>query len=182
MGRSGIEEIRPRVIEKATGVVLEIGAGAGHNLPLYGHATKIFALEPSRELQEIAKKRSVKVPVEFIVASAEHIPLANHSVDTVVSTWTLCSVTNPKVVLSEIRRVLRPGGLFVFADHGRSPNTFVRAVQHIFTPITKVFTGNCHLNRNIEALVKEAGFTIQMIEYSRERFKPLMYNYLGVAR
>ena len=181
MGRVEFEHIRPEVIEKATGIVLEIGVGAGHNLPLYQGVEKLIALEPSQELLALAKERSVAVPIEFLNVYAEHIPLPDQSVDTVVSTWTLCSVENPNSVLKEIKRVLRPGGKFLFVDHGLSPSFFIRILQHTFTPMSKYFTGNCHLNRNIEQLVKEAGFEIKEMKHPRERSKPLTYNYQGVV-
>lgn len=173
--------MRPQVIEQAKGIVLEIGVGAGHNLSLYKNASKVFALEPSKELSAIAKKRNVNIPIEFLDTSAEQIPLTDHSVDTVVSTWTLCSVGNPEAVLKEIKRVLRPGGKFLFADHGASPNLLIRFVQNTLTPISKYLTGNCHLNRDIPELVKKAGFNIEKIEHPREHFKPLIYNCQGVA-
>lgn len=181
MGRAEFAKIRPQVIGQAFGVVLEIGVGAGHNLPLYRNVSKVFALEPSEELLVIAKRQDQSIPVEFLNTGAEQIPLADSSVDTVVSTWTLCSVGNPQAVLKEIKRVLRPGGKFLFVDHGVSPNFLVRIIQNIVTPITKNFTGNCHLNRDIEELVKNAGFDVQKIEHPHERFKPLVYNYQGIA-
>jgi len=181
MSRAEFTKIRPKVIEQATGTVLEIGAGAGHNLPFYKNVSKVFALEPSEKLIAIAKKQNCSIPVEFLNTGAEQIPLADNSVDTVVSTWTLCSVKDPKTVLKEIRRVLRPGGKFVFIDHGASPNFLIRIVQSAFTPLTKHFTGNCHLDRNIEELVKNAGFNVANIAHSRERFRPLIYNYQGTV-
>lgn len=181
MGRVAFEKIRPQVIGQATGVVLEIGVGAGHNLPLYKNVSKVYALEPSAELLAMAKERNTSISVEFINMGAEEIPLPDNSMDTVVSTWTLCSVGNPQGVLKEIKRVLRPGGKFLFVDHGASPNFFIRIIQNLLTPITKNFTGNCHLNRDIAELVKGAGFNIQKIEHPRERFKPLVYNYQGIA-
>ena len=183
MSRTDFEKIRPRVLADASGVVLEIGVGAGHNFPFYKNISKLYALEPFPELVSLAKTRaqSLSFPVEFLIAGAEDIPLPDHSIDTVVSTWTLCSVSDPKKVLSEIKRVLRPEGKFVFVDHGASPNTFVWLMQTIGTSVTKYFTGNCHYNRPIEILLKEAGFTITKIAHPTERFKPLIYNYQGVA-
>lgn len=181
MGRTEFEKIRPQVIGQATGVVLEIGVGAGHNLPLYRNVSKVFALEPSAELLAMAKERNISVPVEFLNTGAERLPLPNNSVDTAISTWVLCSVENPQTVLNEIKRVLRPDGKFLFVDHGVSPNFLIRTIQNILTPITKSFTGNCHFNRNIEGLAKDAGFNLQKIEHPRERFKPLIYNYQGIA-
>lgn len=181
MGRVGFENIRPQVIGQTAGVVLEIGVGAGHNLPLYKNVSKVFALEPSAELIAMARERNTSVPIEFFNTIAEEVPLPNHSVDTVISTWTLCSVESPQAVLKEIKRVLRPGGKFLFVDHGASPNFFIRIIQNLLTPVTKNFTGNCHLNRDIAELVKAAGFNVQKIEHPRERFKPLVYNYQGIA-
>lgn len=183
MSRTEFEKIRPQVLADAVGVVLEIGVGAGHNLPLYKNVSKLYALEPFPELVTLAKTRAeyLSFPVEFLISGAESIPLPNQSVDTVVSTWTLCSVGDPQKVLSEIKRVLRPEGTFVFVDHGASPNTFVRAAQTLGTSVTKYATGNCHYNRPIEKLLTEAGFTITKMSHPSERFKPLIYNYQGMA-
>lgn len=183
MSRTEFEKIRPQVLADAVGVVLEIGVGAGHNLPLYTHVSKLYALEPFPELVALAKTRAehLSFPVEFLISGAESIPLPNQSVDTVVSTWTLCSVGDPKAVLKEIARVLRPTGSFVFVDHGASPNIFLRILQTTGTSITKYFTGNCHYNRPIEKLLTEAGFTITKMSHPSERFKPLIYNYQGIA-
>lgn len=183
MGSGELERIRRKALVDATGVVLEIGIGPGYSLALYKNISKLYALEPSKELLDIAKTRaqSLFFPVEFLNTGAEDITLADHSVDTVVSTWTLCSVNNPKKVLSEIARVLRPQGKFIFADHGASPALATQAIQTLCTSITKYFTGNCHYDRNIEKMLKEGGFTIQRMEHPAERFKPLIYNYQGIA-
>lgn len=183
MGSGELEGIRRVVLADAFGVVLEIGAGPGYNLPLYKNISKLFALEPSKELIEIAKTRvgSQVFPIVFFNSGAENIPLPSHSVDTVVSTWTLCSVTDPKKVLREITRVLRPGGKFIFVDHGASPNFGLRILQTLSTSVAKHFTGNCHYDRQLEKLIKEAGFNINKMEHPPERFKPLIYNYQGIA-
>jgi len=183
MGSTELEAIRRVVLADASGIVLEIGVGPGYNLALYKNISKLYALEPSKELVDIAKRRadSLPFPLEFFNTGAESIPLPDHSIDTVVSTWTLCSVSDPKKVLNEIARVLRPQGLFIFVDHGASPNTGLRLVQTALTSITKYFTGNCHYNRQLEKLIKEAGFEIKKMEHPRERFKPLIYNYQGQA-
>lgn len=183
MSSAEIEKLRPKVISSAKGVVLEIGAGSGLNLPIYENISKLYALEPSRELADLAKVRAKEVsfPVEFLNASAESIPLPDSSVDTVVSTWTLCSITKPEQALKEIRRVLRSEGSFVFIDHGISPKPVVRSFQNILTPVTKCFTGNCHLNRDIKKLVSDAGFKIQNLEQFHEQRKPLVYNNMGIG-
>ncbi len=175
--------IRPAVVAHATGIVLEIGVGAGHNFPFYKNVSKLYALEPSRELAALAqeKARGLPFPVEFIYEGAEHIPLPDASVDSVVSTWTLCSVANPAQVLQEIKRVLKPQGRFAFVDHGLSPHTGTSFIQKAATPITKHFTGNCHMDRNIEQLVRDSGLHIDTLTHPKEGFKPLVHNYLGVA-
>jgi len=183
MGSAELEKIRRSVLADASGIVLEIGVGPGHNLPLYRHISKLYALEPSKELIHIAQTRagSLSFPIEFLNAGAEHIPLAEHSVDTVVSTWTLCSVSDPRKVLQEIVRVLRPEGRFIFVDHGASPVRSIRVVQKILTRGTKYFTGNCHFDRDIKELIADAGLHIKKLEHPHERFKPLIYNYGGIA-
>lgn len=183
MGSERFEKIRRMALVDASGIVLEIGVGPGYNLPLYKNISKLYALEPSKELTDIAKTRAVSLafPVEFLDAGAEDIPLPDRSVDTAVSTWTLCSVTDPERALKEIARVLRPQGKFIFVDHGASPNPGLRAIQTLFTSVTKYFTGNCHNDRQLERLIKEAGFDIEKIEHPRERFGPLIYNYQGIA-
>lgn len=183
MGSKEFERVRRAVLKDASGTVLEIGVGPGYNIPLYNNISKLYALEPSEELIKIAKARMgpSSFPIEFITAGAEHIPLPDHSIDTVVSTWTLCSVTDPEQVLQEIKRVLRLEGRFVFADHGASPNVGLRLVQTVCTSVSKYFTGNCHYDRDIEGLIKKAGFAIRKIDHPQEKFSPLIYNYQGLA-
>lgn len=183
MGSEELKKIRIEVLKDATRTVLEIGVGPGYNLPLYRNISRIYALEPSRELIEIAKTRaaSLTFPIEFLNNGAESIPLQDRSIDTVVSTWTLCSVTDPRTVLQEIKRVLKPEGKFIFVEHGASPNLGLRVIQTGLTSVTKYFTGNCHYDRQLEKLIMEAGFDIEKIEHPHERFKPLIYNYQGIA-
>lgn len=183
MSSADLESTRKSVIGKAAGVVLEIGAGAGHNLPIYGNISKLYALEPSNELRALAeaKAKNLSFPVEFLAVGAEHIPLPDKSVDTAVSTWTLCSVSDPLQVLKEIARILRPGGTFVFVDHGASPGTLTRSAQTVLTHLTKHFAGNCHLDRNIQTLIEDAGLHITEMSHPTELSRPLAYNYQGVA-
>ena len=183
MASEKLEEMRRVVIADATGVALEIGVGPGYNIPIYKNISKLYALDPSKELIEIAKTRanSSTFSIEFLNAGAENIPLSNASVDTVVSTWTLCSVSDLKKVLREIKRVLRPQGNFIFIDHGASPNPLLRAAQTGLTAITKYFTGNCHYDRDIGGLLKDAGFSIKKIKHPPQKFRPLIYNYQGIA-
>lgn len=183
MDSEDLQKIRRDVLAEVSGVVLEIGIGPGYNLPLYKNVEKLYALEPSKELIEIAKARAVALSfqIEFLNSEGEHIPLPDHSIDTVVSTWTMCSVKDPKKVLAEIARVLRPQGMFVFVDHGAAPNVGLRVLQKLFTFFTKYFTGNCHYDRKLDVLIKEAGFTVIQMTHPRERRVSLTYNFQGIA-
>ena len=177
---------RRRVIPLASGTVLEVGVGSGLNLPFYGpHVRKLYALDPSRVLWKMGNKgvREVHFPVEFVAASAERIPLEDSSVDTVVSTWTLCTIPHPSLALSEMLRVLKPKGQLIFVEHGRSPDPDVEAWQNQLTPVWKRVAGGCHLNRRIDALIADAGFDITRIERGYSRGPKLMtYFYKGLAQ
>lgn len=183
MKRKSFEKHRLAVAQAVSGVVLEIGFGSGLNLPYYRNVSKLYALDPSRDLFVLAKGRVEKAafPVEFLQASAEQIPLADASVDAVVSTWTLCTIPHPEHALKEVLRVLKPGGVFSFIEHGHSPNRFVAMIQKWCTPFSKCFAGGCHLNREIEMLIHEAGFDIQKLDTFQEWPMPLVYMYKGVA-
>lgn len=183
MKAKDFEVIRREVLAEASGVVLEIGVGPGYNLPLYKNISKLYALEPSKGLIKLAEAKvtSLPFPVEFLNTGAEDIPLADESVDTVVSTWTLCSVTDLEKTLAEVKRVLKPQGKFVFADHGASPRAGVKAAQRAFTVLSKRLSGNCHHDRELEQAIKNAGFTIQKMTHPKNRFKFLVYYYQGVA-
>jgi ubiquinone/menaquinone biosynthesis C-methylase UbiE len=183
MDSADIKQLRPGVIAEASGIVLEIGVGPGYNFPFYRNISKLYALDSSAEMIARAQKRSKELafPVEFIQASAERIPLADASVDTVVSTWTLCSIQQPAIALQEIYRVLRPGGTFVFIDHGVSPVNSIAIAQTLATPFMRYFTGNCHLSRDIVGLIREARLEVKSVDHPRERHKLLIYNYRGIA-
>jgi ubiquinone/menaquinone biosynthesis C-methylase UbiE len=177
---------RRKSIPLASGTVLEVGVGSGLNLPFYGpQVQKLYALDPAREAWRMARQRvrEAPFPVNFLAASAERIPLQDRSVDTVVTTWTLCTIPNPRQALTEMRRVLKPEGRLIFVEHGRAPDPGVLAWQNRLTPLWKRIAGGCHLNRQIDALIVDAGFHIVDIErgYSRGP-KPLVYLYKGCAQ
>jgi len=183
MKREKIEKQRPDVVAEASGVVLEIGFGSGLNLSYYKNVTKLYALDPSQELYELAQERikSVAFPIEQLKISAEKIPLANNSVDSVVSTWSLCSIPRPEVALREIYRVLKSNGKFTFIEHGKSPKNFVAKTQSLLAPIWKYFTGGCSLDREMDKLVGGAGFEIQKLEKFQQKSRSLVFMYKGVA-
>ena len=176
---------RERVIGAAEGCVLEIGTGSGRNLPFYrSSAQQILALEPSPKL--VAMARSVPhpgTPVSFLEASAETIPLDDRTVDTVVTTWTLCSIPQAATALLEMRRVLRPGGRLLFVEHGLAPDEGVRWWQDRLTPAWRSISGGCHLNRPIQAMIEAAGFRVDRIETGyMPGLKPMTFMYEGSAR
>ena len=174
---------RSDIASRAHGVVLEIGFGSGYNLPFYNGITKLYALEPSTELYKLAKERveTALFPVEYLQDSAEKIPLPDKSIDTVVSTWVLCSIPDPHKALLEIERVLKPGGQFIFVEHGKSPKLINSVIQKLITPVTRLFTGNCHLDRKIDDLIIDSGLVMENIHMFPEKRRPLMFSYRGVA-
>jgi ubiquinone/menaquinone biosynthesis C-methylase UbiE len=177
---------RERVISAAEGRVLEIGIGSGINLPFYRRAENILGLEPSPRLAEMTRQRAMNrriSSVQVIEGSAEAIPLDNNSVDTVVSTWTLCSIRRASLALTEMRRVLKPSGQLLFVEHGRAPEENVRKWQDRLTPVWKRVGGGCHLNRPILDLIEGAGFSIQQIDTGYMKGpKPMSFMYEGRAR
>jgi ubiquinone/menaquinone biosynthesis C-methylase UbiE len=181
-------ELRPyreRVVSAAEGRVLEIGIGSGINLPFYRRAQDILGLEPSARLAEMTRERAARHHASLLVieGSAEAIPLGNHSIDTVVTTWTLCSIPQASLALNEMRRVLKPGGQLLFVEHGRAPEENVRKWQDRLTPVWKRIGGGCHLNRPIRNLIEGAGFSIQQIETGYMRGpKAMSFMYEGRAR
>jgi ubiquinone/menaquinone biosynthesis C-methylase UbiE len=164
------QELRPfreRVAGGAEGRVLDLGIGPGLNLPFYsGRATQILGIDPSPRLLARAGARSgtAAVPVTLVEGSAEQIPLAGASVDTVVMTWVACSIPDVERALAEVRRVLRPGGRLLFVEHGRAPQAGVARWQDRLTPLWRRVMGGCHLNRKIDDLIATAGFRVDRLE------------------
>lgn len=184
MNREVICEDRKTAVSGAAGIVLEIGFGSGLNVPYYSTAvTKLYALDPFTELFLKAEPLIAVAPfsVEYLGVSAEKIPLPDNSVDFVVSTWTLCSIPHPEQALTEVERILKPGGVYSFFEHGRRESRFWAALQDIATPFTALCDGNCHLNRNIELLLNGTHLNILSMQKSREPGRPLDYNYAGRA-
>ena len=177
---------RERVIGAAEGRVLEIGVGSGLNLPFYRPPVReVLALEPAAKLVAMAQNasRGTIMPVSFLEASAEAIPLADRSVDTIVTTWTMCSIPHADTALAEIRRVLRPGGKLLFVEHGRAPDESVRRWQDRLTPAWRAIAGGCHLTRPISSMIEGAGFRIDRIETGYiPGPRPMTYMYEGSAR
>jgi len=162
-----LDHYRQRTIETARGLVLEVGVGSGLNLRFYSRAVdRVCGIDLSPELLRLAHTRTADavVPVSLLTASAEHLPFAVTAFDTVVMTWTLCSIANPVAALIEMRRVLKPSGQLLFVEHGLSPEFRIARWQHRLTPCWKRIGGGCHLDRKMDDLIRAAGFQIDAIE------------------
>jgi len=177
---------REKIVPLADGRVLEIGIGSGINLPFYDAAKvkHLWGLDPSLELWAMAAKTLAlaEFSVEFIKGGAEAIPLDGGSADTVVVTYTLCSVSHTMSALAEIRRVLKPKGQLIFCEHGAAPDANVRRWQNRLNPIWKKISGGCNLNLPVPSLLKKAGFNIRVMETTYlPGWKPATFNYWGTA-
>lgn len=155
---------REKVVPLASGVVLEIGIGTGRNLPFYDPARvqRLIGLDPSEQSWKLAADRAAHVDfdVEFVGLPGEQIPLEDASVDTVLVTYSLCTIPDPITALHGMARVLRPGGSLIFCEHGRAPDASVRAWQDRINPWWGKLLGGCHLNRDIPAILSDGGFRI----------------------
>ena len=179
------EARRLELIPRATGAVLEVGIGSGLNLPFYSSAvTHVHGIDPSPELLSMARGKieNLSYTVELVCQSAEQLPLDSGSMDTVVTTWTLCSIPDPGMALREMKRVLRPGGILLFVEHGASPDPRVAAWQRRINPIWRRVAGGCNLNRKIDELIKTAGFNIAQLQTTYlPGPRPMTYTYEGCA-
>jgi len=176
---------RDGVVPAAAGRVLEVGIGSGINLPRYSsNVQHLIGLEPSPKLLGMARHAGRRsFPLDLIEGSAEEIPLETASVDTVVTTWTLCTIPDAGRALHEMRRVLKPGGRLLFVEHGRAPDPNVVWWQDRLTPMWKRMGGGCHLNRAIGSLIESAGFRFERCETGYMRGpKPMTFMYEGSAR
>jgi ubiquinone/menaquinone biosynthesis C-methylase UbiE len=185
-GIDPVSRQRQKVVPLAEGRVLEIGIGTGLNLPHYDHARvrQIIGLDPGTEMHRLARKRLAQtgLQLELVGLSAERIPYDDASFDTVLVTYSLCTIPDPVAALCEMRRVLKPGGRLVFCEHGRAPEASVQRWQDRLTPLWSKFAGGCHLNRDIPALLAEAGFrSADLQQMYLPGPRPLMYNYWGTA-
>ena len=177
---------REKVVPLARGRVLEVGIGSGLNLPYYDatRVTRLWGLDPSLEMKRMAEEaaRSMSFDVEFIGLPGEEIPLEDNSVDTVLITYTLCTIPETEPALRGMARVLKPGGELIFCEHGTAPDESVRRWQDRMNPIWKRLGGGCHLNRAIPDLIAQGGFRIKGIETMYvPGWRPASFNYWGTA-
>ncbi|MDB2547458.1 class I SAM-dependent methyltransferase [Porticoccaceae bacterium] len=186
-GSKPIKYQREKVVPMAEGLVLEVGIGSGLNIPYYDAAKvdKILGLDPSEELNRMALKvaEDKGIPVEFILSGAEAMPLPDNHVDTVLVTFTICTIPEVAAANKEMLRVLKPGGKMIFCEHGLAPDTNVSKWQSRIDPIWGKIAGGCHLNRDIPGLITAAGFEIEAMEqmYLPSTPKFAGYNYWGTA-
>jgi ubiquinone/menaquinone biosynthesis C-methylase UbiE len=186
-GIKPVRRQRRKVVPLAHGRVLEIGIGTGLNLEHYDKSrlAALVGLDPGTEMHRLARKRMSRagLEVELVALSAERIPFDDASFDTVLVTYTLCTIPDPVAALREMRRVLKPDGVLVFCEHGKAPDESVRRWQDRLTPTWKKFAGGCHLNRDIPALLAAGGFRTEKIETMYlPGPRPLTFNYWGTAR
>ena len=187
MSNKDTTRLRAETVPQARGRVLEIGIGSGLNLRLYSPEVEhVYGLDPSAELQQMAAKKtsSARVPVTFPQQSAEdRLPIDDSSIDTVVMTWTLCSIQNPRAALEQVKRVLKTDGRLIVVEHGRSPDGKVTAWQDQLTPMWKRVAGGCHLNREIDTLLERAGFKVVNLKtFYLPGPRPMTYTYQGIAQ
>lgn len=187
-GTKPIMKQREKVVPQAHGTVLEIGIGTGLNLPLYDSSKvdRVIGLDPSEKSWELAGERAAAVnfDVEFVGLPGEQIPLEDDSVDTVMVTYSLCTIPDPVTALQGMARVLRPGGKLIFCEHGQAPDAGVSKWQGRINPLWMKIAGGCHLNRDIPAIVSAGGFTIDKLEemYLPSSPRIASYNYWGTAQ
>jgi ubiquinone/menaquinone biosynthesis C-methylase UbiE len=174
-GLKGAQPLRRRVCEGLEGDVVELGFGSGLNVPYYPAAVKrVAAVEPADVGWKLAEKRlrATSVPVERSGLDGQSLPFADNSYDAALSTWTLCTIPDVAAALSEVRRVLKPGGTLHFVEHGLAPDERVRRWQHRFEPMQKKVFGGCHLTRPVVDLLTAAGFTITDLDQFYEEGAP----------
>ena len=185
-GAKALDPLRRRVCAGLTGDVVEIGFGSGLNVPFYPPAvTRVAAVEPSDLGWRLAgeRLRAAAVPVQRAALDGQSLPFADGSYDAALSTWSLCTIPDPAAALSELRRVLKPGGTLHFLEHGLAPDERVRRWQRRLEPLQRRLAGGCHLTRQIADLVTAAGFTVTELDVFYQEGTPKVTgaDSLGVA-
>ncbi|MBD2432917.1 MULTISPECIES: class I SAM-dependent methyltransferase [Fischerella] len=180
-----LAKYRQEVLANVEGEVLEIGFGSGVNLSYYPeHIHKIITVDVNPGIHALAQKRiqASSITVDHHILSGENLPMADNTFNSVVSTWTLCSIENVEQALKEIYRVLKPRGRFFFIEHGLSNEPNVQVWQNRLTPLQKIIAGGCHLNRNIRQILENQFDTVSLEEFYAEKAPKIMgYLYKGIA-
>ena len=187
-GTKPMQYQRKKIVPLAKGDVLEIGIGSGLNLPFYDldKINKIWGLDPSEELNAMAKKvaKDIDTDVDLVIGGAEEIPLPENSIDTILLTYTLCTIPKVKDSIKEIERVLKPSGSMLFCEHGLAPDEKVAKWQQRLNPYWKKIAGGCNLNRDIPKIIQDSSFKITKLEtmYLPSTPKFAGFNYWGEVR
>jgi ubiquinone/menaquinone biosynthesis C-methylase UbiE len=186
MRQKNLAPFRERAAGAACGRVLEIGIGSGLNLASYRPGVDgVYGVDPSAELLAIAHRRAgaAACPVHLFQASSEKLPFVDRSFDSIVMTFTLCSIPDARAALDEVRRVLKPDGRLLFVEHGRAPDPAVMRWQDRLTPVWKRCGGGCHLNRKMDDLIQAGGLRIDQLSAGYQEFgpRPFTFFYEGVA-
>lgn len=186
-GSKQVMKLRSEIVPQCRGQVLEIGMGSGLNLEFYQakHVEFVWGLEPSTGMRQKAQSKLRKSPVEvkWLDLPGEAIPLEDNSVDTVLLTFTLCTIPDPQTALAQMRRVLKPGGKLLFCEHGLSDSRKIKKWQHRVNPVWTKLAGGCNLNREIDQLIADAGFNIDTLRefYAPKTPKVAGFIYMGSA-
>jgi SAM-dependent methyltransferase len=185
-GSRPVMQQRAKVVPGARGRVLEIGIGSGLNLSLYdaAHVERVIGVDPSPEMTRMAVRAASRVSfdVELISAGAERLPLDGHSFDTVLTTYALCTIPDALAALTEMRRVMRPGGRLLFCEHGLAPDAGIRRWQNRANPLWRRIGGGCNLNRDIPELLRAGGFGVERLETGyMAGWRPATFTYWGSA-
>lgn len=186
MSSGQFKKQRDLLLSSVSGDILEIGFGTGLNLEFYpDHVRKITAIDPNAGMNAVAQRniRNSNIEVDCKILSGENLPIEDQSFDSVVCTWTLCSIPDAARALREVKRVLRPGGRFFFVEHGLAPDPAVQKWQHRLTPIQKVIGDGCHLDRPIDRMIQGEGFSLSDLEtfYMPKAPRFAGYMFRGIA-
>ncbi len=185
MSNESLAQYRQQLLANVSGEILEIGFGTGLNLAYYPETVqKITTIDANFGMNKIARARikQSSIAVNHKILNGENLPLEDASFDSIVSTWTLCSITHVDRAISEIYRLLKPGGKFLFIEHGISKETNIKTWQNRLTPIQKVIADGCHLNRNIQKIVEEKFHNVTVEQFYAPKLPKLLgYMYKGVA-
>ena len=185
MARKATREPRARVCAGLHGDVVEVGFGTGLNAPYYPpEVATVWAVEPSKVCMRLAERRIAEssARVELAGLYGEHLDLPSDEFDAVLSTWTLCTIPDAAVALSELRRVLKGGGSFHFIEHGHAPDSNVARWQQRLEPLQKRLAGGCHLTRDIPQMIRDAGFAIEHLQTYYFKDEPKVFGYTFEGR
>lgn len=187
-GSKPINYQRQKVVPLAKGKVLDIGIGSGLNIPFYNSdkIDKVIGIDPSHELIELAKElaNDSKASIELVIGSAESIPYPDNFFDTVLVTYTMCTIPNVAIANKEMWRVLKDDGRLIFCEHGLAPDKKISKWQNRIDPVWGKIAGGCHLNRDIQKLITDAGFSFESLDkmYIPSTPKFAGYNYWGIGK